>query len=275
MIKLNSPFFDKKKYPVTQGFGENPQVYRRFGLPGHNGLDFGCPEDTKLVACANGRVIISKKHKAYGNLVKIKHNSGYFSLYCHLNKRLVSEGEMVKAGDLIGLSGSTGFSTGPHLHFGLQSALDGTKPYNYYIDPKKAFSLKKKSNTIKTRNTTRSTSSRNLTKKTSTRRKPNRVVVLSSRKKTTASKKVLERKIFKKHIFNKNINYKDRNKEVIELQKRLKKEGFFHYPRFTEYYGSVTRKAVLDYQLAKGIVKTPRSIGAGRLGPSTRKSLNK
>jgi len=271
MIKLNSPLLNKKSYPITQGFGENPKVYQRFGMPGHNGLDFGCPEDTKLASCAKGMVIMSKKHKSYGNIIKIKHSSGYFSLYCHLNKRLVFAGETVKAGELIGLSGSTGFSTGPHLHFGLQSALDGTKPYNYYVDPKNAFSLKKKSKTVSSRSTKKTSK----VIKSTSRRKTKPVVVMSTRKKTTSTRKISEKSKTTKYVFNKNINFRDRNKEVIELQKRLKNEGFFKYPKFTQYYGSVTRKAVLDYQLANKIVKSSRSIGAGRLGPSTRKHLNK
>jgi peptidoglycan hydrolase-like protein with peptidoglycan-binding domain len=77
-----------------------------------------------------------------------------------------------------------------------------------------------------------------------------------------------------KYIFNHNINFQDRNPEVVELQKRLKDEGFFTYPSFTEYYGPVTRKAVLDYQMANGVVHSPYDTGAGRLGPSTRAKLN-
>ena len=121
MIKLKYPFVKGESYPITQSFGANPSIYQRFGLPAHNGLDFGCPEDTRLVACAKGVVLMSQKHKAYGNIVKIKHAGGYYTLYAHLNKRFVMPGEEVKEGDVIGLSGNTGYSTGPHLHFGLQS----------------------------------------------------------------------------------------------------------------------------------------------------------
>jgi peptidoglycan hydrolase-like protein with peptidoglycan-binding domain len=76
-------------------------------------------------------------------------------------------------------------------------------------------------------------------------------------------------------MFAKDINYGSRSKEIIELQKRLKEEGFFEYPYYTEYYGPVTRKAVLEYQLSKKIINSPYDLGAGRLGPSTRESLNK
>jgi len=267
MIKLKYPFAKGESYPITQSFGANPDIYRRFGLPAHNGLDFGCPEGTKLAACAKGVILMSKKHKAYGNIVKIKHAGGYYTLYAHLSERFVMPGEEVKEGDIIGLSGSTGFSTGPHLHFGLQSIKHGTKPYNYYMDPMEAIEGSSKKKDSKKKSTVR----------TSTSNRKSTVTYLSkSSKKTTSTKKNTEiHESNKKYIFKNNINFQDKNKEVIELQKRLKEEGFFHYPRFTEYYGSVTRKAVLDYQLARGIVHSPYDTGAGRLGPGTRASLNR
>jgi len=144
MISLKLPFLPTEDYPITQGFGANPAVYSKLGMPGHNGLDFGCPAETRLCAPADGVVINSELHKSYGNIVKIKHNGGYFTLFAHMNKCLVKVGDAVKTGDLIGLSGMTGFSTGPHLHFGLQSVKEGTKPYNYYIDPKPALSINDK-----------------------------------------------------------------------------------------------------------------------------------
>jgi murein DD-endopeptidase MepM/ murein hydrolase activator NlpD len=139
MIKLNSPFQNKNDFKITQGFGDNPEIYQRFGLPAHNGIDFSCKEGTKITACQSGIIINSENHPSYGNIVKIKHDDGYFTLYCHLQRNLVIKGENVKQGDIIGLSGNTGFSTGPHLHLGLQSMNEGTIPYNYYIDPTLGF----------------------------------------------------------------------------------------------------------------------------------------
>lgn len=144
MIQIIKPFLSSEDYPISQGFGQNPEVYQRFGMPAHNGLDYACPEGTKITACADGNVVKSELHTAYGNIVKIKHNGGYFSLCAHLSKRLVNVGENVKKGDLIALSGSTGYSTGPHLHFGIQSVIDGTQPYNYYTNPEPFFDNGKK-----------------------------------------------------------------------------------------------------------------------------------
>jgi len=256
MIKLRTPFLNKNDFKITQGFGDNPEVYQRFGLPAHNGIDFACKEGTRIVSCQKGVVVKSEKHPSYGNIVKIKHNEGFLTLYCHLKKRLVIKGETIKEGDIIGLSGNTGFSTGPHLHFGLQSLSGGTTPYNYYIDPALGFIAASKD--------------KKKTKKKVVKIESNDQEFASSIEKIEG-----KTKIDNKYQFKKNVNYGSKSKEVIELQKRLKKEGFFTYPYFTEYYGPVTKQAVLKYQLARGIVRSPYDTGAGRLGPGTRASLNR
>lgn len=107
---------------VTQGFGENPHLYKQFGLPGHNGIDFYVPIGTPVRAAADGKVIaVGDDPQGYGLYVKIQHNN-FQTLYAHLSiNRAVMIGQMVKTGDVIGLSGSTGYSTGPHLHFELRT----------------------------------------------------------------------------------------------------------------------------------------------------------
>lgn len=132
MFKIAQPLKDPV---VTQEFGENPDIYGKFGLPGHNGRDYGCKIGTLILACADGVVVKSEKHPSYGNIVKLKHQDGYFSLYAHLNESKVILNQAVKQGDVIALSGNTGFTSGPHLHFGIQ-AKDGKKEYLYYIDPR-------------------------------------------------------------------------------------------------------------------------------------------
>lgn len=106
---------------VTQWWGENPYSSLGYGEAGHNGIDFGCMVGTPVVAMAAGRVTQALEAKTgYGVRVRIAHNDGvYVSLYAHLSKLLVRNGEMVTRGQTIGLSGNTGNSTGPHLHFGL------------------------------------------------------------------------------------------------------------------------------------------------------------
>lgn len=102
----------------------------------HHGTDFGARRGTPLLAVNDGKVIFSGRIRGYGNVVKIKHNGGYVSLYAHQSRRRVKRGQWVKKGRIIGYVGSTGRSTGPHLHFGL------TKN-GRWIDPMKV--LRKKS----------------------------------------------------------------------------------------------------------------------------------
>lgn len=110
---------------LTQGFGVNPAAYAKFGLKGHNGLDYGCPTGTTVLACDDGTIsFIGDDPTGYGHYVKIVHSWGE-SLYAHLQNHLVTLGFPVKRGQAIALSGNTGNSTGPHLHFGIR-----INPYN-------------------------------------------------------------------------------------------------------------------------------------------------
>lgn len=124
--------------PITQLFGENPQTYKKWGFPGHNGIDYGIPNGTPVGAAAAGTVaLVSFENGGYGNYVKLSHKDGAKVLntyYAHLASAAVSAGQKVKAGDVIGYSNNTGASTGPHLHFGLK--IDGQNPaYKGYVDP--------------------------------------------------------------------------------------------------------------------------------------------
>lgn len=108
---------------VTQHMGEVSSLYR--GKP-HNGLDIGVPLGTPVYAAESGKVtavdnndLSSWRKYQYGKYVMIKHENNFVTLYAHLSKQVVSKGADVNRGDLIGYSGSTGYSTGPHLHFGL------------------------------------------------------------------------------------------------------------------------------------------------------------
>ena len=107
--------------PISQYFGENPASYAGFGLKGHNGIDFAIPMGTPIYAAQGGVIDRSRSDPGgYGNYVKIKHQDGkYFTLYGHLNKSYVKEGQFIMPGVTLGESGNTGNSTGPHLHFEL------------------------------------------------------------------------------------------------------------------------------------------------------------
>ncbi|MBQ9661127.1 MAG: peptidoglycan DD-metalloendopeptidase family protein [Bacteroidales bacterium] len=96
------------------------KVFSRFGYRHgrrHQGVDLPYKTGTPVVAAFDGRVRVSDYSGGYGNLIVIRHENGLETYYGHLSKREVEVGDWVHAGDQIGLGGSTGRSTGPHLHF--------------------------------------------------------------------------------------------------------------------------------------------------------------
>ncbi len=115
--------------PSTAGYFAKPIVgpYRKTqGIHGNNAVDLAVPLGTKIVASAAGRVIVSKSNGGYnggyGNYIVIAHPNGTQTLYAHLTSTVVGQGVSVSQGQLIGYSGSTGRSTGPHLHFEVRGA---------------------------------------------------------------------------------------------------------------------------------------------------------
>jgi len=94
----------------------------------HAGVDFGVPTGTEVSACGAGMVVLARMRISTGNSVVIEHAPGIYSLYYHLDSIIAKEGEMVQAGTLIGLSGSTGISTGPHLHWEVRVSTENTDP---------------------------------------------------------------------------------------------------------------------------------------------------
>ncbi len=111
-------------YPVvTQPFGANPQIYTRFGMPGHEGVDIRALLNTNVYCCADGVVYMvhtDPESHAYGVHVRVQHRDGYKTVYAHLAKALVEVGDQVAAGQVIGKADSTGASTGSHLHLTLK-----------------------------------------------------------------------------------------------------------------------------------------------------------
>ncbi|WP_406527401.1 peptidoglycan DD-metalloendopeptidase family protein [Streptomyces sp. I8-5] len=97
----------------------------------HTGTDFPVPTGTPVHAVAAGTVIVGGQGAAYGNHVVIRHADGKFTLYAHLSTISVADGQAVKAGDVIGLSGATGNATGPHLHFEVRNS----NTYGDVVDP--------------------------------------------------------------------------------------------------------------------------------------------
>lgn len=101
---------------ITSGFGmRNHPILR--GRRMHKGLDMAAPQGTSIFATGGGTVTFSGRKSGYGNVIIIDHGYGYTTLYAHCSKLMVDEGAKVSRGDLIALVGSTGRSTGPHLHY--------------------------------------------------------------------------------------------------------------------------------------------------------------
>ena len=121
--------------PCSYSYVSSPFGYRIHPVTGeykmHKGVDLVASKGTPIYASRSGYVTIATYHSTAGNYVTINHQDGYTSVYMHMTHDVVSVGEYVKAGELIGYVGSTGRSTGPHLHFGI--AYNGTyvNPMNY------------------------------------------------------------------------------------------------------------------------------------------------
>jgi len=118
--------------------GKVHSTYRFRNGRNHDGVDLTLRTGDKVRAAFDGIVRISMSSRStggYGNLLILRHSNGLETYYGHLSSRLVKVGEMVKAGDIIGLGGSTGRSTGPHLHF-------ETRYHGQSFDPKRVFDFK-------------------------------------------------------------------------------------------------------------------------------------
>ena len=98
----------------------------------HTGIDIANKRGTKVYASARGKVIFAKKKWLIGNLVTIDHGNNIITKYGHLNKFLVKKGDRVNHGDIIGLMGSTGNSTGPHVHYEVVVNGKSENPANYF-----------------------------------------------------------------------------------------------------------------------------------------------
>ncbi len=134
---LDNPDFYLPEVRVTSEYGlrEHPITGdQKF----HKGLDMAYAKGTPIQAAADGEVVFSGKKGGYGNTVVIQHAKGYTSLYGHADENIVKVGEKVKKGAVIAYSGSTGHSTGPHLHFEIRK--DGKT-----LDPKKLLNFKNNS----------------------------------------------------------------------------------------------------------------------------------
>ena len=97
----------------------------------HTGLDIAAPKGTPIKVIADGKVTFAAQSGSYGYLVKVDHGNGVETWYAHTSKMYVTVGEEVKAGDVIAAVGSTGNSTGPHLHLEVRINGEHVNPQKY------------------------------------------------------------------------------------------------------------------------------------------------
>ena len=129
------PVFDDLVFPIM-----SPRISSNFGTrkhpiykvsKHHNGLDLAAPRHSRIRSIASGVVVFSDKYKGYGNFIVIKHDNGLTSHYGHCHKLKVDIGSKVKSGQVIATVGSTGLSSGPHLHFEIRDNGKAMNPRNF------------------------------------------------------------------------------------------------------------------------------------------------
>ena len=119
------------KLPVTGMISSRYGVSSRIRSSTHTGLDIATSTGTPISVVADGTVTCAEYSGAYGNLVKVSHGNGVETWYAHTSKMYVKVGQEVKAGDIIAAVGSTGNSTGAHLHFEIRINGNHVNPQNY------------------------------------------------------------------------------------------------------------------------------------------------
>ncbi|PAF44133.1 peptidoglycan DD-metalloendopeptidase family protein [Helicobacter sp. 11S02629-2] len=133
LVSFNDKYYNLQGKEMTNFLLITPVKYRRISskfsygrrhpilgiIRPHYGVDFATPIGTPIHAAADGRVIFAGIKGGYGNVVEIAHADGIKTLYAHMHKILTRAGRYVKQGTVIGTVGTTGLSTGPHLHFGV------------------------------------------------------------------------------------------------------------------------------------------------------------
>ncbi len=122
----------------AQGFITSRFGYRTSPFTGskqlHKGLDVSAPVGTKIIAPADGKVVFAQRDGAYGLSVEIDHGNGIITRYAHMSKFNVKRGDKIKRGELIGLVGNTGRSTGAHLHYEVIVNGVHTNPMAYIVE---------------------------------------------------------------------------------------------------------------------------------------------
>jgi murein DD-endopeptidase MepM/ murein hydrolase activator NlpD len=133
-IPAIQPISNKDLTRIASGFGYRIHpIYKTTKM--HEGIDFTAPTGTEIYATGNGTVkVMEYDSRGYGNHVVISHGFGYESLYGHMSKIKVRPGQKVKRGDVIGIVGSTGASTAPHLHYEVIKQGNKINPINFFYN---------------------------------------------------------------------------------------------------------------------------------------------
>lgn len=163
MINLGQPL---DKVEISQEFGKDFLYWEngkqlwfykdKYKLKGHPGIDYKCKVGTPIKSCNDGVVLIAQYDSVNGNLVSIwNEEQGFKTSYGHNSEFKCKQGDIVRKGDIIALSGNTGDSTGPHLHLGMKltgqggNGLDNNNGYNGSIDPMPYFDVKEENMKLK------------------------------------------------------------------------------------------------------------------------------
>lgn len=262
----------------NQPFGANyNSYYKEGGLKGHSGTDLGCEYKQEIHSACDGYVYsvlnlnnpdLTRYRAVYVLVDDDKDDTmAYEVSYGHLMDILVKTGDYVKAGQVIGTAGNTGnvfvggvevtreeknagSTKGTHLHFQVRE-LYKNKAYQY----KDNYPIFDGTDLLKKND-----------------------FFYFVRDFTNGYNGCVDpEQFFEEYKWNFKVNLQlgDRNTDVTFLQQALKKFGFFTYPKSTGFYGKITRKAVLDFQLAYKVIKYPYQSGWGYyFGPKTRSKLN-
>ncbi|GIO40070.1 hypothetical protein J41TS12_49310 [Paenibacillus antibioticophila] len=134
MMTILPTYWPTESVRITSTFGTRRDPFNGT-LTSHNGIDIGGPSGDPVYAAAHGTVTDTGYSSARGNYITVSHPSGVKTNYMHLKEISVSKGDAVKQGDTIGLLGSTGRSTGPHLHFEVIKQGTPVDPINYLTIP--------------------------------------------------------------------------------------------------------------------------------------------
>jgi len=133
-IPAIQPISNKQLTRLSSGFGMRYHPIYKIGHF-HPGIDFTAPIGTPIYATADGVVSVARNNLGgYGNEIQVNHGYGYVTLYAHLSRFNVKEGQKVKRGECIGYVGSTGLSTGPHLHYEVIYRGEKVNPVYYFYN---------------------------------------------------------------------------------------------------------------------------------------------